>query len=106
MCAIVAELRENAFLKRPGVAETLDWARAVAELRAPGDDSDISAAEIERTIGTLLKEAEDVQRVDSTLLERLERAAREAREATDGDETPTAGTESPVEPSADDTSDR
>ena len=106
VCAIVAELRENAFLKRPGVAETLDWARAVAELRAPGDDSDISAAEIERTIGTLLKEVEDVQRVDSTLLERLERAAREAREATDGDETPTAGTESPVEPSADDTSDR
>ncbi|WP_136590289.1 AAA family ATPase [Salinigranum halophilum] len=106
VCAIVAELRENAFLKRPGVAETLDWARAVAELRAPGDDSDISAAEIERTIGTLLKEVEDVQRVDSTLLERLERAAREAREATDGDETPTAGTESPVEPSADGTSDR
>ncbi|WP_136601738.1 AAA family ATPase [Salinigranum halophilum] len=106
VCAIVAELRENAFLKRPGVAETLDWARAVAELRAPGDDSDISAAEIERTIGTLLKEVEDVQRVDSTLLERLEQAAREAREATDGDETPTAGTESPVEPSADGTSDR
>jgi len=106
VCAIVAELRENAFLKRPGVAETLDWARAVAELRAPGDDSDISAAEIERTIGTLLKEVEDVQRVDSTLLERLERAAREAREATDGDETLTAGTESPVEPSADGTSDR
>ena len=106
VCAIVAELRENAFLKRPGVAETLDWARAVAELRAPGDDSDISAAEIERTIGTLLKEVEDVQRVDSTLLERLERAAREARQATDGDETPTAGTESPVEPSADGTSDR
>jgi MoxR-like ATPase len=83
VCAIVQELREGAFLKRPGVAETLDWARAVAELRAPEDDSDLTAAEIERTIGTLLKEVEDVQRVDSTLLERLERAAREAREAQD-----------------------
>ena len=83
VCAIVAELRENAFLKRPGVAETLDWARAVAELRPPDDDSDIDAEEIERTIGTLLKEVEDVQRVDSTLLERLERAAREARESSE-----------------------
>ncbi|WP_318569054.1 MoxR family ATPase [Salinigranum marinum] len=89
VCAIVGELREEAFLKRPGVAETLDWARAVAELRAPGDDSDLTAAEIERTIGTLLKEVEDVQRVDATLLERLERAAREARAAADGEATPT-----------------
>jgi MoxR-like ATPase len=86
VCAIVAELRENAFLKRPGVAETLDWARAVAALRAPDDDSDISAGEIERTIGTLLKEVEDVQRVDATLLENLEAAAREAREADETDE--------------------
>jgi MoxR-like ATPase len=80
LCAIVGELRENAFLKQPGVAETLDWARAVAELRAADDDSPVDAAEIERTLGTLLKEVEDVDRVDATLLERLERAAREARE--------------------------
>jgi MoxR-like ATPase len=86
VCAIVQELREGAFLKRPGVAETLDWARAVAALRAPDDDSDLTAAEIERTIGTLLKEVEDVQRVDASLLERLETAAREARAATDGEE--------------------
>jgi MoxR-like ATPase len=88
VCAIVQELRESAFLKRPGVAETLDWARAVAELRTPDDGSDVDAAEIERTIGTLLKEVEDVQRVDSALLERLERAAREARypaQAGDGE---------------------
>jgi MoxR-like ATPase len=83
VCGVVQELREESFLKRPGVAETLDWARALAELRVDGDDADVSAAEIERTIGTLLKEAADVQRIDTTLLERLERAAREAREATE-----------------------
>jgi MoxR-like ATPase len=87
VCAIVQQLREEAFLKRPGVAETLDWARAVAALRAPGDDSAVGAAEIERTIGTLLKEAEDVERLDTSLLERLERAAREAsgRESENGE---------------------
>jgi len=77
VCAVVARLREEAFLKRPGVAETLDWARAVARLRT-GDDP-LSADEIERTIGCLLKEVEDVERVDTELLERL-RAAAEAAE--------------------------
>jgi MoxR-like ATPase len=91
VCGIVQELREEAFLKRPGVAETLDWARAVAVLRA--DDCDaaedaaegpaLSAAEVRRSIGTLLKEAEDVNRLDTELLERLEAAAREARSAAE-----------------------
>ncbi|MEF8855821.1 MAG: MoxR family ATPase [Haloplanus sp.] len=80
VCGVVGELREEAFLKQPGVAETLDWARAVATLRTDGDDGHLTAAEIERSLGTLLKEAEDVQRLDAELLERLERAAREARE--------------------------
>ncbi len=79
VCAIVQELREEAFLKQPGVAETLDWARAVAALRTDGDDSPIEPAEVERTIGALLKEAEDVQRIDTALLERLADAAAEAR---------------------------
>jgi len=80
VCGVVQELREEAFLKQPGVAETLDWARAVAALRTDGDDAAITAAELERTMGALLKEAEDVQRIDTELLERLEAAAREARE--------------------------
>ncbi|MFT4921298.1 MAG: MoxR-like ATPase [Haloarculaceae archaeon] len=80
VCAIVQELREETFLKQPGVAETLDWARAVALLRADDDDGHVSAAEIERTISALLKEAEDVERLDTELLERLEDAAHEARE--------------------------
>ncbi len=86
VCAIVQELREESFLKQPGVAETLDWARAVAMLRGDGDDSQVSAAEIERTISALLKEAEDVKHLDTALLERLEAAAHEARERAEADD--------------------
>lgn len=78
VCAVVERLREEAFLKRPGVAETLDWARAVARLRR--DDDSLSAADIERTIGCLLKEVEDVERVDTGLLEQLQAAAAAAEE--------------------------
>jgi MoxR-like ATPase len=83
VCGIVQGLREETFLKRPGVAETLDWARAVAALRADGDDSAITPAEVERTVGALLKEAADIQRLDTELLERLAAAASDAREAVD-----------------------
>jgi MoxR-like ATPase len=78
VCAVAARLREESFLKQPGVAETLDWARAVARLRADDETESLSAAEIERTLGCLLKEAEDISRVDTELLERLHEAASEA----------------------------
>ncbi|WP_121820680.1 AAA family ATPase [Halostella salina] len=79
LCAVTERLREEPFRKQPGVAETLDWARAVADLRRNGDDEPLTTAEIEHTIGCLLKEVEDVERVDETLLETLVEAAREAR---------------------------
>ncbi|MFB6157598.1 MAG: AAA family ATPase [Haloferacaceae archaeon] len=77
VCAVVSELREESFLKRPGVAETLDWARALAELRADDADS-LTPEEIRTTLGTLLKEAEDIRRVDGDLLDRLADAAGDA----------------------------
>lgn len=83
VCGIAQELREQAFLKHPGVAETLDWARAVATLRADGDDSPISSPEVERTVGALLKEAEDVRSIETELLERLVAAASDARETVE-----------------------
>jgi MoxR-like ATPase len=81
LCAVTQRLREEPFRKQPGVAETLDWARAVAQLRAEDGDEPLSATEIEHTIGCLLKEVEDVERVDDALLETLADAAREARAA-------------------------
>jgi MoxR-like ATPase len=80
VCSVVERLREESFLKRPGVAETLDWARAVAALRHEDADEPLAPDEIERTIGCLLKEAEDVGRVDDELLERLHDAASAATE--------------------------
>ena len=84
VCAIVERLREEAFLKRPGVAETLDWARAVAELRTGEPDEPLTPAEIERTLGCLLKEVEDVDRVDASLLERLHEVAAGASARLEG----------------------
>ena len=79
-----SRLREEPLRKPPGAAETIDWARAVATLRAGenGDDP-LSADEVRRTLGTLLKEVEDAERVrdDDGLVEELLAAARDAREA-------------------------
>jgi MoxR-like ATPase len=80
LCAITQRLREEPFRKHPGVAETLDWAQAVAELRSGDGQRSLSAEEIEHTLGCLLKEVEDVERVDGALLETLVESARTARE--------------------------
>ncbi|WP_255197641.1 AAA family ATPase [Halorarius litoreus] len=78
LCGAIQRFRQEPLMKQPGVSETLDWARAVAALRADGDE-ELSLEEIEQTLSTLLKEVEDVQRVDDELLENLLEAARDAR---------------------------
>jgi MoxR-like ATPase len=78
ICGMAERLREEPFLKQPGAAETIDWARAVAELRTDGEGS-LAREEVETTLGCLLKEVEDVQRVDESLIEELLESAREAR---------------------------
>ncbi|MDQ2053515.1 MoxR family ATPase [Halobellus sp. H-GB7] len=80
VCAVVDRLREEAFLKQPGVAETLDWARAVAQLRQDDADAPLSTDEIERTLGCLIKEVEDLDRIDAELLEQLQTAAARAED--------------------------
>jgi MoxR-like ATPase len=78
ICAVTARIREEPLRKPPGVAETLDWARAVAALRG-GDDAPLSDEEISRTLGCLLKEVEDVERVDETFLAELTETVSAAR---------------------------
>jgi MoxR-like ATPase len=75
LCAAVARLREEPLLKSPGVAETLDWARAVATLRDDGEGS-LTERELRTTIGCLLKEVEDVERLDDDLVAATLSAAR------------------------------
>ena len=73
----VQRLREEPLLKQPGVAETLDWARAIADLRRDGG-GELTTAEVRNTLGCLLKEVEDVKRVDDELLAALLESAEQA----------------------------
>ncbi len=57
--AFVQELRKEDLYKLPGVAETLDWAAALAAL----DQQKLSKAIVEDTLGVLLKYQDDVEKV-------------------------------------------
>jgi len=78
LCAMAARLREEPLRKPPGAAETIDWARAVAALRTDGHECRLDREEVRNTLGCLLKEVEDIQRVDDDLLGTLLDAARGA----------------------------
>jgi MoxR-like ATPase len=60
---VVQRLREVGLQKPPGVAETLDWARALNHLGTTTLDLESSA----RTLGALVKYREDAQRVQQAL---------------------------------------
>ena len=82
LCGAVGRLRDEPLVKQPGVAETLDWARAVATLR-DGEVESLSTEEVRNTLGCLIKAAEDVKRLDEVLLEELLESAELARAAED-----------------------
>jgi MoxR-like ATPase len=65
--AVVQALRRDDLFKRPGVAETLDWAMALAALGT----GELDEAAIDGTLGVLLKYEEDVSRVRSDMLPAL-----------------------------------
>lgn len=69
--AFVQELRRHDLYKRPGVAETLDWIAALVAL----ERRELDATTAHRTLGSLLKYRDDLERVRGDVLERtLERA--------------------------------
>ncbi|NWG19621.1 MAG: MoxR family ATPase [Chloroflexi bacterium] len=57
--AFVQELRKLDLFKLPGVAETLDWATALATL----DARELTASMVEDTLGAILKYQDDIARV-------------------------------------------
>ena len=65
--AVVQALRRDDLFKRPGVAETLDWAMALTALGT----GELDEAAIDGTLGVLLKYEEDVSRVRADLLPTL-----------------------------------
>jgi MoxR-like ATPase len=63
----MAHLRDLDLFKPPGVAETLDWATALAVLGA----TELSADVVDETLGVVLKYQEDIARIRAEGVERL-----------------------------------
>jgi MoxR-like ATPase len=73
--AFVQGLRgDDAFFKPPGVAETVDWARALTAL----DRRELEPATAEATLGVLLKYQDDIAKLRGAELARRVGEAREA----------------------------
>ncbi|MDQ6749496.1 MAG: MoxR family ATPase [Actinomycetota bacterium] len=73
VCAFVQDLRWLDLYRSPGVGETLDWAEA---FHALGRDK-MDAPTADRTLGTLLKERDDLERIRGKGLEGLVDQAEE-----------------------------
>ena len=72
VAAAVEGIRELRLYKPPGVAETIDWVRALATLgRSELDDTAVDA-----TLGSVVKYREDAERVRGFGIEQLVEAAR------------------------------
>ena len=67
VCQFVEAMRQQDFFKRPGVAETLDWARALLYL---GRDR-LDLPTISETLGCVLKYKEDIDKADADLLDAI-----------------------------------
>ena len=69
ICRFMQEVRSMKLEKTPGIAETIDWARALAELHIDFLEKDI----VERTLGVVLKDWHDIRATTDSLSELLER---------------------------------
>jgi len=65
--AFVQTLRGMDLFKAPGVAETIDWSRALVELDRIALDPDV----IDNTLGALLKYQDDIARVQGSEAARI-----------------------------------
>jgi MoxR-like ATPase len=67
ICAFMQKLRQINFYKRPGIAETLDWAQAMLHL----NQARLVPETIRETVGCILKYHEDVEKFKRDELERV-----------------------------------
>ena len=67
MVKLVQYLRTQKLDKAPGIAESLDWAKGLLALGF----ADLDEAGIEKSLGCLLKSADDIRRVKSTGIQQL-----------------------------------
>ncbi|HEX9859347.1 MAG TPA: MoxR family ATPase, partial [Paracoccaceae bacterium] len=65
--AFVQRLRDEDLFKKPGVAETIDWAKCLLAL----DVISLSPEVIADTLGAILKYQDDIQKLQGTEIKRL-----------------------------------
>ena len=65
--AFVQRLRAEDLFKRPGVAETIDWAKCLLAL----DVIELSPEVIADTLGAILKYQDDIQRLQGSEAKRI-----------------------------------
>jgi len=75
VATLIHALRDMDLYKLPGVAETLDWARALAALGARGVDE----ALVEATLGAALKYQEDLERAREAIPKLVQQATGSAQ---------------------------
>jgi MoxR-like ATPase len=69
ICRFMQLVREQKLEKVPGVAETLDWATALASLHFDHLDKEV----VENTLGVVLKDWQDIRHTQDSLSELLEK---------------------------------
>lgn len=69
ICAFMEELRHLKLEKTPGVAETLDWARALASMHL----THLNKQVVQDTLGVILKDWQDIRHTQDSLSELLEK---------------------------------
>ena len=75
ICAFMQEVRKMRLEKVPGVAETLDWATALAEMHFEHLDK----ALIESTLGVVLKDWQDMRQAQDSLQELWDKVGVQAK---------------------------
>jgi len=70
ICRFMQEIRQMQLEKAPGLAETLDWARALAALHLTHLDKEL----VEATLGLILKDWKDIRQTQDSLSELFEKA--------------------------------
>lgn len=75
ICGFMQVLRQQKLDKLPGVAETLDWAQALAALHIDHLDKEI----VEDTLGIILKDWKDIRETGLSLSELFEKSGVEFR---------------------------
>jgi MoxR-like ATPase len=78
VCGFMQLLRNRDFYKKPGVAETIDWALALMALKM--DELDASA--VDATLGCVLKYKEDIEKIQEDGVPQLIEKAKLLRERT------------------------